>query len=218
MSFYWNIAPGGDIGMFDQLIWVASSADKTWSILKFTGAPQLARWLLRRRGGVVRSGGFAFFPNRVALTQATGTLANRLAGASSVSALFITGGVFYRAHENHAVIARLLLPHPEGEAYKSFCKTVKSYDSPKVIRDITKLARKAGTRVKWCDPFIFHSIILADTDRSSGWVHIETIFPYSKLERRLSYTMHKPQFEEEIREAQRVFEEIWLNSDDAPGS
>jgi hypothetical protein len=158
-----------------------------------------------------------FFPNRDLLAR-KGTLRRRFVGITSVSALFITGEAFYRAHEDHAKIRRLLLPRPEGEAYKSFCETVKSTDSHRVIREITKLARKVGTEVKWCDPFIFHSIILADADQPWGWAHIESIFPYSKLERRPSYTMHKPQLEEAIREMERVFNDIWHNSDEAPPS
>jgi hypothetical protein len=50
-----------------------------------------------------------------------------------------------------------------------------------------------------------------------GWAHIESAFPYLKLERRHSYTIHRRHSEETVRQIADVFDDIWHKAQDAPG-
>jgi hypothetical protein len=199
--------------MLDELLYWIGGARTIWATT--TGVPGLARWLLQRRGNVVKAGGFRFFPDRPTLQMAYGTLANRFVGVSDVDALLVVGVKFYRAQANLDKIKRLLLPNPDGETLKWFAETINGKDTSRVIKETTKLALKAGAKVKWYNHFNFHSMILADTDKPSGWAHIETVLPYSQPERRPSYTVHKQRSEQLVKEMQRVFDEIWDKSPDA---
>jgi hypothetical protein len=158
---------------------------------------------------------FQFFPDRASLHRAHGTLAKRFAGVSSVSALWVVGQKFYHGDESIGVLRELLLPNPDGNAIKYLAKTVARPDISRDIRSTTQMALKSGTNVRWYDHFIFSSIILADIDKPSGWMHIETVLPYSKPERRPSYTVKKSESEEAVLEMARIFRRIWDEAKEA---
>jgi hypothetical protein len=99
-----------------------------------------------RRGGVVKSGGFEFFPDRGSLVQAHQNLGDRLANVQSVWAMWVVGSKFYHAQTNTRVVKRLLLPHPDGEAIKYHAKTVSHAMTTKLIREATKLAKENGAK------------------------------------------------------------------------
>jgi len=158
-----------------------------------------------------------FFPDQPALQIGSGgSLAARFANVTSASAIFVVGSKFYHAQNNVGVIKRLLLPNPEGEAIKYHAQTVKHPLTTKLIREATREAIKAGAKVRWYDHFFFNSIILADTDKPTGWMHIETVLPYSQPEKRPSYIVSKQLAPQAVAELQRVFDEIWDNAKDAP--
>jgi hypothetical protein len=156
--------------------------------------------------------GFEFFPDREALRHYShGSLARRFANANvtSVSAIWPVGRNFYDEGENLSVVKELLLPNPTGRAIKYLVQTAERQDATEFIKATTLNARKNGAKVKWYDHFIFHSIILADTDKPSGWMHIESALPYSQTMRRPSYTVFKWHSEAAVVEMRRVFQRIW---------
>jgi hypothetical protein len=51
--------------------------------------------------------------------------------------------------------------------------------------------------------------VLADIDRANGWIHVESVLPYSKTNNRPSYTIDKRHSEEAVLEMQRIFNRIW---------
>ena len=154
--------------------------------------------------------GFEFFPDREALRHYShGSLAKRFANVTSVSAIWPVGRNFYDEGENLSVVKELLLPNPGGRAIKYLVQTVDREDATEFIKATTLKARKNGAKVKWYDHFIFHSIILADTDRPTGWMHIESVLPFSQTMRRPSYTVTKEKSEAAILEMRRVFQGLW---------
>jgi hypothetical protein len=201
---------------FESLLYWASGAEKSWKVLHFLRIPQLATRLLARRKGVVKTGGLQFFPDRLSLHLDHGSLAARFANVSAVSAMLVVGDRFYDVGENIAVVKELLLPNPEGEALKYLLRTVGREYAKDRIREVTNIAKKAGAKVKWYDNFVFHSLILVDVDKPSGWMHVEMVLPYSKIEKRPSFTIYKKQSEMTVSEMTRIFREIWDSSTWAP--
>jgi hypothetical protein len=161
--------------------------------------------------------GFGFFSDRDELARAYGNLAKRFEGHTNVSALWVIGIKFYDDGENLGVIKKLLLPNPNNDALKYLVNTVQRKRSAEFIKDVTKRAKANGTRVRWYDNFIFHSIILADVDKPEGWMHVESVLPHSRIIKRPSYTVFKRHSPEAVAEMQRVFDCIWEDAKDAPG-
>jgi hypothetical protein len=186
----------------DKALWVAAQASKVkgW-------AEKLL--LQRRKGAAVNGLGFDFFPHRESLIKKYGTLGRRFENASSVSALWVIGQRFYHSDENTDKIKKLLLPDPDGEAFKALIDTGPNVSAGEQLKEITALAKNKGAKVKWYDHFIHHSLIIADIDKPTAWVHVESVFPHSKTEQRPSWTITKERFEKLVLDMQRIFEDIW---------
>jgi hypothetical protein len=172
--------------------------------------------MLQRRGGAVKAGGVEFFPDRDTLHRAYGSIGARFSRVSSVDAIWVVGLVYFLSGERTGVVKRLLLPDPEGTALRHVMETANVAETIKNIKDVTAAARKGGTKVKWYDNFLYHSIILADLDKPSGWIHVESVFPYSKSMKRPSWTLSKRQSEEAVMEMRRIFDEIWHAAKEPP--
>jgi hypothetical protein len=129
----------------------------------------------------------------------------------------VVGQVYIFSGEKIDVIKRLLLPNPDDPAVQHAFETSEIRDSIKLIREATGSAKKRGVKVKWYDNFLHHSIILADIDKPSGWIHVESVIPYSKATKRPSWTLYKRRSEETVMEIKRIFDEIW-DSAKAPPS
>src|SRR5262245_57324990 len=80
--------------------------------------PAILRAVRRFRGAPIE-----FFPDREALVKAHGTLSTRLENVSSAFAIWVVGQKFYQAEKNTDRIKKLLLPNPDGEAFKSHIKS-----------------------------------------------------------------------------------------------
>jgi hypothetical protein len=153
--------------------------------------------------------GFDFFPDRQSLIQKYGKLGARFEGVSSVLALWVIGQQFYDSDENLGLIKKLLLPDPNGEAFKFMVDTGPNRGAPNDLKDATRVAKTKGTKVRWYKHFIHHSIIIADIERPSAWVHVESVFPYSKTNQRPSWTITKERFEKAVSEMHQIFDNIW---------
>jgi hypothetical protein len=150
------------------------------------------------------------------LVATHGTLAERLKTASSVNAIWVIGQKFYHAQENLDIIKRLLLPKPTGASFKYHSEVSGHADTINYVINATQTALKHGTKVKWYEPFVFHSINLVDSDKPTGWAHVEMVLPYSKVDQRPSFTVYKQRSEQTVAELQRIFDEIRHKAEDAP--
>ena|ERR1700730_4163225 len=153
--------------------------------------------------------GFHYFPNRKALNNAFGLLGDRFKHTQKVDALFVLGIDFYHSQQNNHAVQRLILPDPESASFAFYIGTVSQSLTGELIREVTALAKKNHARVRWSHEFLSHAMVLADTDRETGWVHIESVLPYLNRERRPSYTIEKKYWEESVLVAQQVFDQLW---------
>jgi hypothetical protein len=124
----------------------------------------------------------------------------------------VNGLRYYSEAINTHRVKKLLLPNPDGDALKFHAGTSSHPWQAEEIKGTTQLAKEAGADVRWYDHFIFHSIILADTDKSSGWVQVESVLPYSQASNRPSYTIYRNSSEAAVLEMQRVFNQIWRHA------
>jgi hypothetical protein len=155
---------------------------------------------------------FEFFPDRTSLQRAHGSLADRLEKVETAWAIWVIGQKFYHAEENTDRVKRLLLPDPSGESFKYHIGTGPYADAVSMVNGITNLAKAKGAEVRWYRHFACHSIILADVTKRNGWVHIESVFPYSTTDQRPSYTIYRRSNRRAIAEMTRIFEGIWSES------
>jgi hypothetical protein len=123
--------------------------------------------------------------------------------------MWVTGQRFYHSDENTDRIKRLLLPSPESDAFKIQISTGPNREAADQVRQISKAAQAKGAKVRWYNEFFHHSLILADIEKPSGWVHVESVLPYSKTDQRPSRTLHKRTSEKTVLEMNRIFDEIW---------
>lgn len=158
---------------------------------------------------IIRGQPFVFFSDRTSLQRAHGSLSDRLKNVERASAIWVIGQKFYHDQENTHVIKKLLLPNPDNPAFKFQIDTGPNQSAGVLVRQITELAKKAGAEVRWYDHFISHSIVLADTDKRRGWVHIESVFPHSTTSQRPSYTIYRRSNRRAVLEMQRIFDEMW---------
>ncbi|MGA3306607.1 MAG: hypothetical protein ABSC26_11485 [Stellaceae bacterium] len=146
------------------------------SVLLFFGILGVAllatAWVMRFRKPKSEGKKVEFYPDRAKLQRAEGTLAERFASVSTISALWVIGQKFYMAGTKTDAVKRLLLPKPDSESFKHFVKTSPHASAGSMVREVTELALAAGTKVRWYETFVFHSIILADVDKPTGWMHI----------------------------------------------
>lgn len=156
--------------------------------------------------------GFQYFPNRESLTRVHGELASRLKPVANADAIFVVGADFYHAGQSTHVIRRLILPNPEDDAFGYYLKSVGQEATKDLVKEITNLAKSKGAKVRWCKHFICHTMVLADVDKSSGWVHIESVFPHSLPKQRPGYTISKLQSADAVAQAKRIFDDLWDNS------
>jgi hypothetical protein len=191
--------------MLDPVYWLAQYEEASGA-LRLVG--KAAAWLRRGRRPRMRTGGFEFFSDRESLIRAYGILAARLASVSSASVMWVVGQKFYDSDENADRIKRLLLPNPNGEAFKRQIATGPHHTAGDELKRITRRAQQKGAKVKWYDGFVHH-IILADVEKPSGWVHVESVLPHSKTDQRPSWTLHKRASEKTVLEMKRIFDEIW---------
>ncbi len=152
---------------------------------------------------------FEFFADRSSLVKAHDIIAVRLKNIDRADAIWVLGQKFYHASKETHKIKRLLLPNPDSETFKFLTKTCHNWAEESTLQQITDLAKKSGAEVRWYDHFISHSIILADTRKWHGWIHVESVFPFSTNEHRPSYTIYTRSQRKAVDEMQRVFNELW---------
>ena len=199
---------------WDGVAW-AADIGSLWTGLGWI--PKLCRWLLRRRR-VVRAGGFEFFPDREALQRAHGPLWDRISNVKAIDALWTTGKDFYEGKKHLDKVRRLLLPNPNLPFTAELAATVGGIAPNALILEVTRTAQAIpNTSVKWYNGPLYHMIILADADTQNGWVHVESILPYSATGFRPSYTVHKKCSERTVQEFGRIFSEMWDRAEKPPG-
>ena len=199
--------------VFAILNWLAT-VEGMWSILRITGMPWLAKRWLRKMGGPVMVTGLEFFPTRAILDRAR-DYDELLARAEKIDAAYTTGQVltdFDIANIRH--IRRLILPDPRSESLVSYAISIGN--SPDLQRQIIRATQDVrenyGIDVRWYPGMYHASFNIGDADKNNGWAHVELTLPFSKPNRRPSFTISKAKSEETVAGLAHVFEEMWKAS------
>ncbi len=193
--------------------WIATAK---WSarFLGWTKLPEWARGQLQRQTGVVMARGLEFFPTREILDRAR-TYDELLARAEKIDAAYVTG----RKISEHDIpnirhIHRVILPDPRSKSLVSYAIGI--VNSPElqgyIIRATQDAKEKYGIEVRWYPEMYHASFMVGDSVKKSGWVHIELTLPFSKPNRRPSFTVTKDRCEETVAEFAHVFEQMWKAS------
>lgn len=187
---------------------VSTVEGSTGFVLRFFGIRALARHLLKKRAG--RTGmKIDFFPDRVSLVKAHGTLADRFKTVDSAYAIWVLGQKFFHANQQIEKLKKLLLPHPDDDGLRHYTKTSPHSTLAHTIKETARLALDRRVDVRWYRGFLCHSIVLADADRPTGWLHVESALPHSNTDHRPSYTVYRQQCPEAVDNMRAVFDKLW---------
>jgi hypothetical protein len=110
----------------------------------------------------------------------------------------------------------LLLPDPTSASFCIYAGNSNGSIEKAIIADTTERARADGAEVKYTPHFLGYSVNLVDTNSPSGWAHVELVLPYSKQDKRPSFTVHKQRHPVLVNELQRVYDELWRAASDEP--
>jgi hypothetical protein len=185
-----------------------------WILVGCAGALLGTAWFGYLRSPSIR--GLNYFDNRALLSKKFGTLPERFRQTRKVDALFLVGGDYFYNNPRMNDISRLILPDPTSKSFEFFANAVPQVLTGELIREITKTAQVHHIPVRWSKEFLFHTMILADTDKDTGWVHVESVLPYVMRDERSSYTIEKKYWEEATFKAQQFFDKLWENSISPP--
>ena len=195
-----------------------SSAENIWKAAKLFRLDKWAMQKLNARSGVVIGFKFDFFASRTALIQKHPTLAGRLIESGRVDSMWVSGSKFYRAGEGTHRIKRLLLPHCAADSFIFHSSNSNGSIEETIIADTSKRAIEAGPEVKYTPIFLGYSINLVDTNSPAGWAHVELVLPFSKPDKRPSFTVYKYPHPDLVNELQRVYDELWKKAVSQPSS
>jgi len=155
--------------------------------------------------------GLKFFSDRDSLER-NRSLDAQLAQASEVDAIFMVGRKLQELEiKNIRRLKRVILPNPNGQSAITYAKTVDQLGHfQRHIAEATKSLRdEHKIEVKWWPDPLYHSILMGDSDKSTGWLHIESALPFSKLNVRPSFTVERRSFENLVTAMSGVFTKMW---------
>jgi hypothetical protein len=182
----------------------------------WTVAPYVARWLRRRMLRSMMGFGATFFPSREALTKAR-DFEEFLGTAESIDAIYVVGRSFIRNHSNRfGRFRRVIFPDPTSKSFLFYEAGTGEPNLAEYVRRSTFACREIGIKVRWCPEIIQHSVLIADSDKRTGWVHVELVMPCSKANTRPSVTIKKSRFESLVESYQETFNRLWDLSVEPP--
>jgi hypothetical protein len=178
--------------------------------LRFLGIRQIASWLLARMGRAMIGFGASFFASRAALEQHR-SFDDLIGSTEAVDAIYVIGRSFIRNDSKRfRRIRRLMLPDPRSESFKFYEQSTGEPNLVDSVMRATAVCRDdIKIEVRWCEELIQQSVLIGDSDKRSGWVHVELAMPYSKANARPSFTVTKSRFEGVVNSYQEAFNRLW---------
>lgn len=160
--------------------------------------------------------GIEFFASRTDLERHE-SLEKTLSKCETFDALWIHGHrAFNDAPAGVKKIGRLILPSPNAGALKEYAATLPAQSTlPAQIREVAKLAKANGARVKFSREFLPYSIMIFDRDGLDPYVHIEMALPYAEAAARPCIRIHKRRFEKTFRTFCEVYNKIYDAASDS---
>jgi hypothetical protein len=183
-------------------------ANTRW--LRWIGVRQLAVWLLARHSRAMIGFGATFFSSRAALEQHR-SFDDLIGSTEAVDAIYVTGRSFIRNDSaRFRRIRRLILPDPRSDSFRFYERSTGEPNLADSVMRATAVCRDdIRIEVRWCQELIQQSILIGDSDKRTGWVHVELAMPYSKANSRPSFTVTKRRFESVVNSYQEAFNRLW---------
>jgi len=187
-----------------------------WFFLVVCGIRAAARWVLGKYYGFTMTTGIVFCPERRALDKHS-DLRDILKDTETVYAFSVRGDKLINglAHpERH--IKKLLLPNPECSSLINLETTTGRKGAfSDSIKSVSQSAIKKGIDTKWYSEFVGYSLLIVEPNKSSGWLRVEWVLPYSveHLERP-SIKIIKNEQPEAFEHFLRTFNCMWEDADD----
>lgn len=178
-------------------------------IKKFKSTPEAVSEL-----PLPNNSGLEFFPDRETLDRQRG-YDKTLGSADNIDAIFATGRkVSVHDVPNIRRIKRVILPNPHSSSFIFYANSLADHPNLAnyVISATKEFQDNLNIEVRWLPEMIHHSILIADSDKASGWVHVEIVLPYSKANTRPSFTLQKNHYEGAVNHFAKIFEKMWSNS------
>ncbi|MGY8678574.1 hypothetical protein Q2941_12300 [Bradyrhizobium sp. UFLA05-153] len=181
--------------------------------LRWIGLRQLASWFLARHGRAMIGFGANFFASRTALEQHR-SFDDLIGSTEAVDAIYITGRSFIRNDSKRfRRIRRLILPDPRSDSFRFYEQSTGEPNLVDSVLRATAVCRDdIKIEVRWCEVLVQQSVLIGDSDKSTGWVHAELAVPFSKANSRPSFTVTKRRFENVVNSYQETFNQLWAVS------
>ncbi|MHC2335254.1 hypothetical protein [Bradyrhizobium sp. USDA 4454] len=178
--------------------------------LRWIGLRQLASWLLARYGRAMIGFGADFFSSRVALEQHR-SFDDLIGSTEAIDAIYITGRSFIRNDSKRfRRIRRLILPDPRSDSFRFYEQSTGEPNLAESVLRATAVCRDdIKIEVRWCEALVQQSVLIGDSDKSTGWVHVELVAPFSKANSRPSFTVTRRRFENVVNSYQEIFSQLW---------
>ena len=150
-----------------------------------------------------------FYPNREVLDRES-PLADKMQGAETIYAMWLTG--IKALVEVKAIdrIDRLLLPDPDSASLKFLQSTLENEPNlGREIRRASKIARKKGRKVRWLREFIGYSLMIGNPKSENAWLHIEMVLPELHGSDHPSFEFKKPKHSSTVDDVIKMFNSLW---------
>jgi hypothetical protein len=137
-----------------------------------------------------------------------------LSKANRVDAIVVIGRTLHE-HKLDSIskFNRAIFPNPECQSILHYAKTVHEFGHiRRNIAEATNTLSSQRVKVRWYPHAIHHAILLADTERSSGWVQVESVLPFSIPNLRPGWRAYRSHQEQLVISISHIFEKMWEES------
>ncbi|MSO91955.1 MAG: hypothetical protein EXQ86_00980 [Rhodospirillales bacterium] len=111
-------------------------------------------------------------------------------------------------------VRRVILPDPASPDVKRLAAHLpEGKDLPDNITSSSRLLlRGHKVHVRWYPSLLFHSMLIVDSEKNSGFFHDELVLPFTKPTERPSVRFYRREFEDVVVAAQAAFDRMWDES------
>jgi len=157
--------------------------------------------------------GVEFFPSRTSLQQRR-SLDDLLGTATKIDAVVVIGRTLHETElDNIRHVRRVIFPDPDSASLMHYAGTVD--ERGHIQRNVCEASRsllQKKIEVRWYPHMIGNSLLIGDGDKRTGWVHVETIFPFSIPNRRPSWRALRTRHEDLVKSMTEMFKKMWAES------
>jgi len=203
--------------IFNRIWWLANVPFVgRWFLLVACGIRGAARLVLGKYYGITVTTGIEFCPERRTLDKYS-DIEDILKDTETVFAFSVRGDKLITglAHpERH--IKKLLLPNPKCNSLKNLEVTTNRDGAlSDSIKSVSKSAISKGINTRWYSEFVGYSLLIVEPNKSSGWLRVEWVLPYSvEHKNRPSIKIKKIEQPKAFEHFLETFNNMWDNAEE----